>query len=97
VVEWKQMLRDAGVVEVVVQDWGEGGPGARSSGNRPIVPRLTWRQKAHIAGRTLRRGGWRAARASVGREMELLRELSRERALGFHLISGVKWPHAAQA
>jgi SAM-dependent methyltransferase len=92
--EWKQMLRDAGVMEVVVQDWSDGGPAARGSGNRPPVPELTWRQKAHIAGRTLRRRGWRAARGSVRREVELLHELSRERALGFHLISGVKWPHA---
>lgn len=97
VVEWKQMLRDAGVVEVVVQDWSEGAVGARTSGNRVAVPRLTWREKAHIAGRTLRRRGWRAARTSVHRELELLRELARERALGFHLVSGVKWPHAPQA
>ena len=95
-VEWKQMLRDAGVVEVVVQDWSEGGPGARASGSSPEVPQLTWRQKAHIAGRTLRRRGWRAARVSVRREAELLRELSRDRALGFHLISGVKWPYARE-
>jgi hypothetical protein len=96
-VEWKQMLRDAGVVEVVVQDWSDGGPGARASGNRPVVPQLTWRQKAHVAGRALRRSGWRAARMSVRREAALLRELSQARALGFHLISGVKWPHAKSA
>ena len=93
-VGWKQMLRDAGVVEVVVQDWSDGRPGTRGSGNRPALPELTWSQKAHIAGRTLRRRGWRAARVSVRREEELLHELTRERALGFHMISGVKWPHA---
>jgi SAM-dependent methyltransferase len=92
-VEWKQMLRDAGVVEVVVQDWSDGGPAARGSGTRLPMPQLTWRQKAHIAGRTLRRRGWRAARVSVRREAQLLEELSRDRALGFHLISGVKWPY----
>jgi SAM-dependent methyltransferase len=91
-VEWKQMMRDAGVVEVVVQDWSDGGPGARASGNQAIVPRLNWRQKAHIAARALRRRGVRAARASVQREMELLQELARTRGIGFHLISGVKWP-----
>jgi len=32
----------------------------------------------------------------VAREQELLRELSRERALGFQLIHGVKWPHAIE-
>jgi SAM-dependent methyltransferase len=91
-VEWKQMMRDAGVVEVVVQDWSDGGPSARASGNQAAVPQLTWRQKAHIAARALRRRGVRAARNSVQREMELLQELARTRAIGFHLISGVKWP-----
>jgi SAM-dependent methyltransferase len=90
-VEWKQMMRDAGVVEVVVQDWSDGGPAARASGNQPIVPQLTWRQKAHIAARALRRRGVQAARTSVQREVELLQELARARAIGFHLISGVKW------
>jgi hypothetical protein len=32
----------------------------------------------------------------VARETELLRELSRERALGFALLKGVKWPHERQ-
>jgi SAM-dependent methyltransferase len=94
--EWQQMLRDAGVVEVVVQDWSDGGPGARASGNHPVVPQLTWLQKVHIAGRTLTRRGWSAARVAVRREAELLRELSSVQALGFHLISGVKWPYTRE-
>ncbi|HEV7994002.1 MAG TPA: methyltransferase domain-containing protein [Gemmatimonadaceae bacterium] len=95
-VEWKQMLRDAGAVEVVVQDWSDGGPAARASGNQPTVPQLTWRQKAHIAARALRRRGLRAARMSVQREAELLQELAHSRAIGFHLISGVKWAQTKQ-
>ena len=94
-VEWKQMMRDAGVVEIVVQDWSDGRPGARpNSGSQPTVPSLTWREKAHIAARALRRRGVRAARMSVRREAELLEELTRSRAIGFHLISGVKWAQA---
>jgi hypothetical protein len=95
-VEWKQMLRDAGVVEIVVQDWSDGGPGARSSGSQPVVPQLTLRQKAHIAARAFRRRGLRAARSSVQRESELLQELARARAIGFHLISGVKCPRTRE-
>jgi SAM-dependent methyltransferase len=91
-VEWKQMMRDAGVVEIVVQDWSDGGPAARTNGSGPEVPGLTWRQKAHIAARAFRRRGLRAARVSVQREVELLQELARSRAIGFHLISGVKCP-----
>jgi SAM-dependent methyltransferase len=96
-VEWKQMLREAGLVDITVQDWSDGGPSARSTTPREAMPPLTWRQKAHIAGRAWRRRGWRAARGAVQREMELLEELSRDRALGFQLLTGVKWPHARPA
>jgi SAM-dependent methyltransferase len=103
-VEWKQMLRDAGVVDIQVQDWTSGGPGspARASGSiRGLAaePPLTWQQKAQIVGRAWKEWGWRAGalragRGAVEREMTLLRELSRERSIGFQLIKGVKWPHA---
>lgn len=106
-VEWKQMLRDAGVVDVDVQDWSEGPLGrsprsGRKAGRpslRPGGPRLSLPQKVHIVGRAWRRWGWRAgvvdaARGELARERELLLELSRERAIGFQLIRGVKWPHA---
>jgi SAM-dependent methyltransferase len=96
-VEWKQMLREAGLVDITIQDWSDGGPSTRSATPREAMPALTWRQKAHIAGRAWRRRGWRAARGAVKRELELLDELSRDRALGFQLLTGVKWPHAKTA
>ena len=88
-VEWKQMLRDAGVVDIQVQDWTDGGGGAPAD-----APELTWQQKAQIVARAWRQWGWREARGAVERETALLRDLSRERALGFQLVKGVKWPHA---
>jgi SAM-dependent methyltransferase len=116
-VEWKQMLRDSGVVDIQVQDWTSGGPGCpspRPSGTQRAVggaggnggasgeSPLTWQQKAQIVGRAWRQWGWRAGalragRGAVERETALLRELSRERAIGFQLIKGVKWPHAKAA
>lgn len=95
-VEWKQMMRDAGLVELQVQDWTDGAPGGRASvPDAPTgPPLLTIRQKAQIVSRAWRRWGWRAARSAVARETTLIRELSRERALGFQLLKGVKWPHA---
>jgi SAM-dependent methyltransferase len=93
-VEWKQMLREAGLVDLTVQDWSDDGSGARGASAPEPRLALTWRQKAQIAGRAWRRRGWRAARGAVRREMELLQELARDRALGFQLITGVKWPHA---
>ena len=101
-VEWKQMLRDAGVVDIQVQDWTSGGPGAagRTTGSGRAfteAPKLNWQQKMQILGSAWRRRGWREARDAVERETTLLRELSRERALGFQLVKGVKWPHARPA
>ncbi|HJU69904.1 MAG TPA: class I SAM-dependent methyltransferase [Gemmatimonadaceae bacterium] len=98
-VEWKQMLRDAGVVDVQVQDWTTGSAsGARWTGaSAAQAPVLNWRQKMQILGRAWRVWGWREARSAVERETTLLRELSRERAIGFQLIKGVKWPHARSA
>jgi len=109
--EWKQMLRAAGVVEIEVQDWSSGPPAGagrslgRASGSHATLPpeglpELTWQQKMQIAGRAWRRWGWhkagalRAARGAVESESALLRAISRDRALGFQLIKGVKWPHA---
>jgi SAM-dependent methyltransferase len=92
-VEWKQMLRAAGLVDLIVQDWSDGGPSSPARTPGTAMPALTWRQKAQITGRAWRRRGWRAARGAVRREMELLDDLSRERALGFQLVTGVKWPH----
>lgn len=95
-VEWKQMLREAGVVDILVQDWTSGEPGRR--GGPAGAAHLTWQEKVQIATRAWRKWGrgegWGAVRGAVAREMSLLRELSDERAIGFQLIKGVKWPHA---
>ena len=96
-VEWKQMMRDAGLVELQVEDWTDGAPGGRASAPDAEAPRLTLRQKAHIVGRAWRRWGWREARGAVERETSLIKELSRERAFGFQVLKGVKWPHARGA
>ena len=89
-VEWKQMLRDAGVVELDVQDWTSGAPGSRTGEYPSVAPELTWKDKARIVSRAWRRG-WRAARGALEEEAKLLRELSRERAIGFQMIKGIKW------
>ncbi len=88
-VEWKQMMREAGLVEIEVQDWTDRGTRGRVGG----PPSFTLRQKLQIASRAWRRWGWRAARDAVDRETALLNDLSQERAVGFHVVRGVKWPH----
>jgi hypothetical protein len=91
-VEWKQMLRAAGVVELEVQDWTSGAPGSRSSEHHALATELSWTDKARIVSQAWRRG-WRAARGALEEDATLLRELSRERAIGFQLIKGIKWRH----
>ena len=109
-VEWKQMLRDAGVVDIQVQDWTTGAPSTatrtsgRTSGRitgsfEAVTPQLGWQDKMRIAARAwsdwgMRAGALRAGRGAIEREETLLRELSKERAIGFQVIKGVKWPHA---
>lgn len=97
-VEWKQMLRDAGVVDLQVQDWTSGAQsgGEVSEGARQDDA-LSWRAKAQIVSRVWRRAGWREARGAVAREAALLRELTKERSLGFALMRGVRWPHEPDA
>jgi SAM-dependent methyltransferase len=91
-VEWKQLLRGAGVVEIQVQDWtgGRGAGGGRDSGSF-TTPRLGWRHKLQIMTDALRWFGWKQARELVAQEVALLEGLTRERAIGFQLLAGQKW------
>ncbi len=88
-VEWKQMMREAGLVDIEVQDWTDRG----TRGRVDAVPSFTLGQRLQIVSRAWRRWGWRAARDAVEKETSLLRHLSQERAIGFHVVRGVKWPH----
>lgn len=93
-VEWKQMLRDAGVVELHVEDWSDYASPFRPPVTGPageFSEFLSLRQKAVILHRAFRRWGWRGVRGAIIREMEIHRLLTRERVLGLSLIKGVKW------
>ncbi len=93
-VEWKQLLRDAGVVELTVEDWSD-----VPSPFRPSVPgpfpdfaeMFTLREKLGILRRALRRWGWRGVRGAIVREREIHRLLTRERVLGLSMIKGTRW------
>ena len=93
-VEWKQMLREAGVVDIQVKDWTNECDDELASANEESAPHLNWQAKLQVMGRALRRAGWAEARQALVRETELLRDLSRERSMNFSIIKGVKWPHA---
>lgn len=93
-VEWKQALRDAGVVDIQVDDWTDE---CEEEHDEDCGPQLHWQDKMRIVGHAFRRAGWKDARQVLARETELLRELARDRTLGFSIIKGVKWPHAESA
>jgi ubiquinone/menaquinone biosynthesis C-methylase UbiE len=93
-VEWKQMLRDAGVVELVTEDWSDKPAPYRKRLRTPFpdfAEIFTFREKLAIMRRALHRWGWRGVRGAIVREQEVHRLLTAERVLGLTLIKGVKW------
>lgn len=95
-VECKQLLRDAGVVELQVSDWSDRPSPFRPGGGAPFhdLARLfTLREKLEILRRAVRRWGWGALRGAVMREHEIHRLLTVERVLGLTVVKGTRWPH----
>jgi ubiquinone/menaquinone biosynthesis C-methylase UbiE len=92
-VEWKQMMREAGLVELVVEDWSDQPSPFRPSAApfHDFSEIFSLRQKIAILRRALQRWGWRGVRGAVLREQEVHRLLTRERVLGLSLIKGVRW------
>ncbi|MDB4950389.1 MAG: Methyltransferase protein [Gemmatimonadetes bacterium] len=94
-VEWKQLLRDAGVVDLRVEDWSHApSPFRPQNGGAPFPDMAVFplRERLAILRRALGRWGWRGVRGAVLREREVHRLLTRERVLGLSLIVGTKWP-----
>jgi SAM-dependent methyltransferase len=101
-VEWKQLMRDAGVVEVVAEDWSDRPSPFRPRQRTPFpdfAEIFTLREKIQILRRAMRRWGWRGVRGAIVREQEIHRLLTSERVIGLTLVKGVKWPkhHPAEA
>jgi len=93
-VEWKQLLRDAGVVELHVEDWSDYSSPFRPAVSGPfhdLTEIFSLRQKAVILQRAFQRWGWRGVRGAIVREREIHRLLTRERVLGLSLIKGTRW------
>lgn len=87
--EWERMLRDAGVVDVHVEEWTDGAPG-QASGLRGLTELFTARGKLRLVFRAWARWGWRGVRAVLSRNRELRRLLEEERVLGACLITGTR-------
>ncbi len=94
-VEWKQLLRDAGCVDLHVEDWSDySGPFRPMAGPfHDFAKIFSMRQKIAIFRKALRRWGWRGVRGAVVREQEIHSLLTRQRVLGLSMIKATKWPH----
>jgi SAM-dependent methyltransferase len=77
---WKGHLRDAGAVELTVEEAAKGRHWF-TMGLFSLVVR-GW----HAA-------GWAGARAMMSREVWALRRLTRKRILGLSILKGARWPH----
>ncbi|HEU0013039.1 MAG TPA: methyltransferase domain-containing protein [Longimicrobium sp.] len=95
-VEWKQLLRDAGVVDLVVEDWSDApSPFRPEAAPFPDFSEIfSLREKLAILRRAWRRWGFAGVRGAVLREREIHRLLTRERVLGLSLIKGTRWSPA---
>lgn len=94
-VEWKQLMRDAGCVDLRVEDWSDYASPFRPTVSGPfhdIAEIFSLKQKVAILRRAMSRWGWRGVRGAIVREQEIHKLLSRERVLGLSLIIGTKWP-----
>ncbi len=96
-VEWKQALRDANVVELHVEDWSDQAfPSlVRGRSFTQLAELFTLVDKFSILRRAWKRWGWRGLKGAVSREHEIRQLLGPERTIGVSLIKGTKW-HGAE-
>lgn len=79
-VEWKSFFRDAGIVELTVEDAALDG-GWIAPGWFGLVVR-GWRA-----------GRWAGVRMVLSRAFRTLRALAARRVLGLSIVKGTRWPH----
>lgn len=93
--EWKQMLRDAGVVELRIEDWSTAAaPQGQVFWPGGLAAFFSMRGKLALLPGALRRWGWRGARAAFLLERDLRRWLFEEKVLGLSVIKGTRWTGA---
>jgi ubiquinone/menaquinone biosynthesis C-methylase UbiE len=92
-VEWKRMLREAGVGRLHTEDWSDDETAFRSRVVKPFpdfAELFSLPEKLGILRRAWRRWGWRGVRTVLVREREVHELLTRERILGLDLVKGLK-------
>ena len=93
VVEWKRLLREAGVEELHTENWSDEETSFRGGVVKPFpdfAELFSLPEKLGVLRRAWRRWGWRGVRAVLARETEVHRLLTAERILGLDLLRGRK-------
>ena len=93
VVEWRQILRDAGVQDVQVENWSDEETAFRSNAVKPFADFaeiFTLSERLGILRRAWQRWGLRGVGTALSRESEVHKLLTNERILGLDLIRGRK-------
>ena len=94
-VEWKRLLREAGVADLHTEDWSDEDTAFRPKVVKPFpdfAELFSLPEKIGILRRARKRWGWRGMRIVLEREREVHRLLTRERILGLDLVKGRKAP-----
>ncbi len=98
VVEWKQLLREAGMVDLHTEDWSDARTSFRATVAKPFPDfseLFSLGEKVGIMRRAWSHWGWRGVWTALARERAVHNLLSRERVLGLDLVRGRKAPEAA--
>jgi len=93
VVEWKRLLRDAGVENLHTEDWSDEETAFRPQITKPFPDfseLFTFREKLGILRRARQRWGWVSVGAALARVREVHKLLTQERVLGLDLVMGLK-------
>ncbi len=93
VVEWKRLLREAGVQDVHTENWSDEETSFRGGVVKPFpdfAELFSLPEKMGVLRRAWRRWGWRGVKTMLTRESEVHRLLTTERILGLDLLRGRK-------
>lgn len=92
-VEWKRILREAGVRQIHTEDWSDEETAFRPTVTKPFpdfAELVSLPEKLGILRRAWKWWGWRGVRTAVIREREVHRLLTKERILGLDLLKGIR-------
>jgi SAM-dependent methyltransferase len=88
-VEWKRLMREAGLVDIRSEDWSDEGTSFRPMVAKPFpdfTELFSFTEKLGILRRAFGQWGWRGPVTALIREARVHRLLTRERVLGLDLL-----------